>query len=214
MSVEVETDDITLDKFFDTDGEKYATIQERAAAACNSAAKMFMDGADIRPTPEEKQVARDVFKGKQKVTKQILHNPAVALHLQALLSQYDHEVVRDVAQLRLYVKNRLLLESDNPDAKVRLRALEMLGKIGEVGLFTERSEITVTHKPTAELEAKLQEKLGKIIDMGAAEVVDATEVMGGVEKSSLRSRNDNAVEPITLPNTLDSTPLRPDFLLS
>lgn len=207
MSVDVETDDLTLDKFFDAEGEAYATIQERAAAACKSAEKMFAEGADIRPTPEEKQVARDIFKGKQRVSKTNLYNPAVALHLQALLSQYDHEVVRDVAQLRLYVKNRLILESDNPDAKVRLRALEMLGKMGDVGLFTERTEITVNHKSTAELEAKLQEKIGKIVDMGAAEVVDAAED----EKSTAQTQP--ILQPIP-PKTIDSVPLRPDFLLS
>lgn len=207
MSVEVETDDLTLDLFLGKSGELFADVQDRAKAACRSAEKMYVDGADIRPTREDKEVAREIFTGKKKASKATLHNPAVALHLQALLSQYDHDIVRDVTQLRLYVKNRLLLESDNPDAKIRLRALEMLGKIGEVGLFAERSEITVTHKSTDELEAKLHEKLGKIIDMGAVEVVEDDDTY----------QKDTQLHPLPahpLPKTIESGPLRPDLLLS
>jgi hypothetical protein len=42
---------------------------------------------------------------------------------------------------------------------VRIRALELLGKISDVGLFTERSEVTVTHRSTDDLKQSLREKL-------------------------------------------------------
>jgi hypothetical protein len=56
------------------------------------------------------------------------------------------------------------LESDNPDARVRIRALELLGKISDVGLFAEKSEITVTHQSTDDLRDKLRGKLAKLVN--------------------------------------------------
>ena len=45
---------------------------------------------------------------------------------------------------------------------MRIRALELLGKISDVGLFTDRSEVLVTHQSTDELRAKLKEKLQRL----------------------------------------------------
>ena len=60
------------------------------------------------------------------------------------------------------VTNKLVLETENPDAKVRIRALELLGKISDVGLFAEKSEVTITHQSTDDLKAKLRKKLEKL----------------------------------------------------
>jgi len=39
----------------------------------------------------------------------------------------------------------------------------LLGKISEVGLFTERSEVTVKHQTTIELEQKVRDKIAALI---------------------------------------------------
>jgi hypothetical protein len=57
------------------------------------------------------------------------------------------------------------------DARIRMKALELLGKLSDVGLFTERSEVTVSNKSTIELENVLKDKLRKL--MGAENVSDA-----------------------------------------
>ena len=41
------------------------------------------------------------------------------------------------------VTNKLLLESENDDPRIRIRALELLGKISDVGLFAEKSRVTL-----------------------------------------------------------------------
>lgn len=87
-----------------------------------------------------------------------------------LLSEYDKEVVDIALRLRHYVTNKLVRESGDPDPKVRLRALEMLGKIKEVGLFVERREVVVSNRSTEELEQELKRKLERF--MGSAEVVN------------------------------------------
>jgi hypothetical protein len=59
----------------------------------------------------------------------------------------------------------------------------MLGKISEVGLFTERSEVTIKHQTTVELEQKVREKLSALslksenaIDIDVNKVVDISEI--------------------------------------
>jgi hypothetical protein len=77
------------------------------------------------------------------------------------------------------VTNRLLEESQNPDPRIRIRALELLGKHSDVGLFTDRSEVTITHQSTDELKARLRAKLQRLIqkpDMAE----DAIEIGGDV----------------------------------
>jgi hypothetical protein len=51
-----------------------------------------------------------------------------------------------------------------------MKALELLGKIGDVGLFTDRTEVTITHQSTDDLKNKLREKLQKL------KVVDVEDV--------------------------------------
>ena len=66
--------------------------------------------------------------------------------------------------MRHLITNKLILETENPDPKVRIRALELLGKISDVSLFAEKSEVTVTHQSTDDLKAKLRQKLEKIVN--------------------------------------------------
>jgi hypothetical protein len=73
-------------------------------------------------------------------------------------------VVESSLQLRNLVTNKLIIEADNPDARVRMRALELLGKFSDVGLFTEKSEVTITHQTTDDIKEKLRAKLNKLIE--------------------------------------------------
>ena len=45
-----------------------------------------------------------------------------------------------------------------------MRALELLGKISDVGLFAEKSEVTITHQSTEDLREKLRSKLEKLVN--------------------------------------------------
>ena len=67
-------------------------------------------------------------------------------------------------QLRHLVTNKLIIESENPDARTRMRALELLGKISDVGLFAEKSEVTITHQTTDDIKDRLRSKLAKLVN--------------------------------------------------
>jgi hypothetical protein len=43
-----------------------------------------------------------------------------------------------------------------------MRALELLGKITDVGLFTEKSEVTVTHRSTDDLVESIRQKIERM----------------------------------------------------
>lgn len=138
----------------------HAQIKEAAEAMLNSADYLETFGDPDRPTEQDKEIARDVLVEKKPIS--AVQNSATAQHLRALLSEYDVQVAKTAAQIRTFVTNSLIEEAA-PGSKTRIRALELLGKISEVGLFTERSEVTVKHQTTVELEQKVRDKIAALI---------------------------------------------------
>jgi hypothetical protein len=96
-----------------------------------------------------------------------------------VLDEFGQQVVTRSVEIRHLVTNKLILESENPDARIRMRALELLGKISDVGLFTERSEVTITHQSTDDLKNALKEKLNRLKTVGASSTSDVDDVIDG-----------------------------------
>lgn len=155
----------------------YAEIRRRAQAACAAATLLsksgYKDEPDIELTQALAQTTlRAVVNGNPVPAEQVaaaLDTPEGCLYVETILHAYDLEVVKDAKRLRHYVTNRLIMETENPDARIRMRALELLGKISDVGLFTERTEITINNRSTVELENSLRDKLRKLMNKDAAE---------------------------------------------
>ena len=91
-----------------------------------------------------------------------LFNTYTASKLATILTEYDQQVVADAAQMRTYVTNKLIEVSSCGDTKQELRALELLGKISDVGLFSEKTEINVTHT-TESLEHSIKDKINRLM---------------------------------------------------
>jgi len=83
--------------------------------------------------------------------------------INTLLTAYDKRIVDDPAQIRYYATNRLLELTDDPDVKIRIKALELLGKVADVGLFADRTEITIKDKTTRDLEKELEAYFSKYV---------------------------------------------------
>jgi len=162
-------------------------VWERAKLACNTIRVLYPDDTeeDTNPSDADLEIARGVF---GEVTSDVpVFNPAIASlypnaamkHLDKLLSQYDHELVNSAVRIREYVKNKLMLESDNADSKIRIKALELLGKMKDVGLFTDRVEVTHKTRTDEELNEELSTKLERYMGMAvlAAPDEDETEVI-------------------------------------
>lgn len=88
-----------------------------------------------------------------------LRAPAAVQHLVGMLSAYDWAFVEQAKELRGYVVAKLLEETTHPDARIRLKALELTGKLTEVASFTERSEVTHKNEDTSVVEERLRARL-------------------------------------------------------
>ena len=148
-------------------------LKERAEAACNTALQLAEHGLDLEPTVEDEDTAArlaiayadDPEKTSKKVTakKAAKLTPASIVLTNNILQEFGHSVAESATQIRYLVTNKLLLESENDDPRIRILALELLGKISDVGLFAEKTEVTVTHQSTEDLRNKLRGKLEKLV---------------------------------------------------
>ena len=162
-------------------GADSSDLKEKAEAACNTAQELAEHGLDLEPTKEDKDVAAALStsyaenpdKTSKKATNKNISKltPASLVLTDAILQEFGHSVAENAAQIRHLVTNKLLIESENQDPRIRMRALELLGKISDVGLFAEKSEVTVTHQSTDDLRAKLRSKLEKLVE--PVEIEDA-----------------------------------------
>ena len=149
----------------------FESLEARVAAALAtlSDTDSFPDAID----EADRALSNSIFIGERLASDNDLSRPGVLTHIGALLNEYDRTVVKSAAQLRTYITNRLILETDCPDPRVRLKALEMLGKVSDVGLFTDKTEITMRHRPTEELEQLLRERLTRVIEAEVAQPTPA-----------------------------------------
>ena len=172
-----------------SDDMTFVDLKERAEAACNTAEKLADHGLDITPTAEDEDTAArlalayadDPEKTSKKVTtkKAATLTPASVILTNSILQEFGHSVAESATQIRYLVTNKLLLESENADPRIRIRALELLGKISDVGLFAEKSEVTITHQSTEDLRDKLRGKLEKLVNPIDAEYEDGEIVLDG-----------------------------------
>ena len=151
----IETD-IPLADFSPT----FVSLEDRVSSALQS---LIDIGHLPSPTEQDRKIGRPALMGNS-VTDEELSRPEVIVHIAAMLDAYDKTVVKSAQQMRTYVTNKLILETESPDPRIRLKALELLGKISDVGLFTDKTEITLRHRPTEELEQMLRERLTQVIE--------------------------------------------------
>jgi hypothetical protein len=125
---------------------------------------------------------------------------AVRAHV-ALLTAYDWEFVNQAKELRGYVVAQLLEHTKHPDAKFRLKALDMLGKVTEVALFTERIELKKSEISDEELDTRIKERMQRLtrftsLTVGDVETVvphaPAAELLAGAESAPPATENQGA----------------------
>ncbi len=137
------------------------------SAAASTAQQAF--SALTTQTPEEQRKALVQLK-----------TPAAVRHLTGMLTAYDWEFVEQAKELRGYAVSQILEETKHPDAKIRLKALDMLGRVTEVALFTDRVEVKKADLSDAELEAKIKDKINRF--MQVTDVIDVVESQDVVDE--------------------------------
>lgn len=148
----------------------YSDLKARVDAACNTANFLLEMGAQYpQPTNAEKEEAAKLAtkhaSGEQVSNKELAnYTPQAITYAASILDEYGHRVAESASQIRNLITTKLLHETENADPRVRLKALELLGKISDVGLFSDKTEVTVTHRTSEELKSRLKEKLEKLIN--------------------------------------------------
>lgn len=149
-----------------------------------------LQGKPIEPDETDKSTARELAKKMlgdgEKVDFANYRNETLA-YLAGMVTQYDQMVVRDLADLKIYVVNKLIEQSTNPDPKFAIPAIKALGEIDGVDAFKKRTELTVQHKSAEEVESALLAKLEKLEKL--AEKGKKTDVID-VEAKDADSRAD------------------------
>lgn len=184
------------------------TPAQAASGKINTADWLKTQGAPDAETAVselEKQQARETFLAittatpppEQHALIERLETPAAVRHLTGMLTAYDWEFVNQAKEIRGYAVAQLLEETKHPNANIRLKALGLLGKVTEVGLFTEKIEVKKTDLTEAEIDAKLKEKLAKFMDVQDAEVIDVTEPQQIGENTNPQPQNpdENDIDP-------------------
>lgn len=98
----------------------------------------------------------------------IAANPRIVQEVEAYKLALEAEKHRTPAQLKALLVQQLVqhsLDDDFPPAQ-RMKALQLIGQLFEVGAFLERKETTVVHK-SSDIRTRLLERLGKATDVEA-----------------------------------------------
>jgi hypothetical protein len=157
---------------FDLSEEKPNTLSDSISVAANTADLIESLGGSIDFSEKDEEQARNLITGASKsATPQHITQPGVARYAAAILKKYDYQAIADSQQARSFITNKLIELADCGDYKIEIKALELLGKHSDIGLFTERSEITVHHKTSNELENSIKDRIKRLLN---SDIVDVT----------------------------------------
>ena len=125
-----------------------------------------LQGKPIHPTEQDKDQARVLAKKMVEDPRGHIQfsnykNETLA-YLAGMVSQYDQMIVKDLADLKVFVVNKLVEQTESGSAKDVIAALKALGEVDGVDAFKRRSELTVQVKPIDQVEKDLLAKLEKL----------------------------------------------------
>lgn len=180
---------------FDMADEQPLTHKDAVAVAVNTAGLIAELGGSLDYDNKSLQKAADLIAGVDKpdVPKHVAV-PAEAAAAHALVRQFDFQAFADVMQARNFITNKLVKIADCGDPKLELKALELLGKHSDIGLFTERSEITVHHTSSKALEESIKDRIKRLLN---SDVVDITpNLMDELDGIEVKKQTESKEAPV------------------
>jgi hypothetical protein len=154
-----------------TGEEELDNFADRLASVANTADLLEELGAPVEATRGSlKEEAELVDKAiKQQTITPLKGSLPAALGVSAFLKAYGQSRAFDVDQIRAALTNKLLEIADCGDVKYELKAIELLGKHSDIGLFSDRSEITINYNSPESLEEAIKERVKRLLN---ADVID------------------------------------------
>lgn len=159
---------------FDLSDQQPATHKDAMAVAVNTVDLLEQLGGSIDYEDKDLAKAKDLLKGegKAKLPKTISVS-AEAKAVTNLIRRHNFSSFADALEARNFITNKLVMLSDCGDPKIELKALELLGKHSDIGLFSERSEVTVHHTTSESLEKSIRDRIKRLLN---ADVIDITPI--------------------------------------
>ena len=184
---------------YDLSEEKPATLIEEIAVAGNTAELQVEMGASLDisegDVAKEQELLRAVAEANKPAN---LTNQTTAFAAAAFLRTYGAQLAMDAAQARSAITNKLMEIADCGDPRYELKALELLGKHSDIGVFTERSEVTINYKSPEELEKAIKEKVKNLLNATVVDVVPLDEELGKLNHQKMREELDEELGVIEL----------------
>jgi len=138
--------------------------REEVRARARSVIELMQHGMLVEQNPKADLTAAEILQDREPLSSHVT-KPDVILHLEAMMTEFDHEVVQDAVRMRRFVTNKLMLEANTATkSSERIKALELLGKISDVGLFAERNIVTIEHKTTEELQQEFEKTINLLLN--------------------------------------------------
>jgi hypothetical protein len=157
---------------YDWEDEEPATFVDDLAVSGETAELMALLGAPIEVSPEdyerEKKLIDTVVKDKN-IAPLTQINTAYAAA--AFLRTYGQSVAIDANQARSAITYKLMEIANCGETKYELKALELLGKHSDIGLFTNKSEININYNSPEALENAIKERVKRLLN---ADIIDIT----------------------------------------
>lgn len=159
---------------YNTSDEKSVTFKDELTVTANTVDLLEGLGMQVEASPADvertKRLVADAIAG-QKTS--VFQQPTAAFAAREFLKAYGNQLAMDVHEVRSAVTAKLMELANCGDPKFELKALELLGKHSDIGLFTERSEITVNYKSSGDLENAIKERVRRLLN---ADIVDITPI--------------------------------------
>jgi hypothetical protein len=181
---------------FDLSDEQPKTHKDGVAIAVNTADLIDVIGGSVEFSNKDLHSAADLFNGVDKPnTPRHVSVPAEAKAAAVLIKEFDFQTFADIQQARTFITNKLVKMTDCGDPKIEIKALELLGKHSDIGLFTERSEITVHYTTSKGLEESIKESIKRLMNAEVTDVTPLDDLDAQLGPSETRSTPNDDNEP-------------------
>ena len=184
---------------FDLSDEQPKTHADAISVAVNTADLIDQLGGSIDFNYDDLNKAAELIKGNKKPN--VPRHVAVsgeAKSASLLIKKFDFQAFSDAQQARNFITNKLISIADCGDTKLELKALELLGKHSDIGLFTERSEITVHHTSSSSLENSIKERIKRLLNTDVTDITpldDLDAQLGPIEAFTRAVEEEEDIDP-------------------
>ena len=165
---------------YSTDSEVAPTFEDQIKVLGETAEMQVVLGAPLEVTAQDAEREKQLLDAAIKSRKiENFQTPNTAFAAVGFLKTYGAKLAMDAATARAAITNKLMEIANCGDPKFELKALELLGKHSDIGIFTTRSEVTINYKNPEDLEEAIKERVKRLLN---AEVIDVSPLTANLDE--------------------------------